>query len=109
MSKMAKNILEERVSYISNLIKLRPNNMKITDSKGRWGACNSNGNISFNFRVVMLEPAVIDYVIVHELCHLIEMNHSKKFWGIVNSFLPNASELKHKIKDYGFLLGLYQK
>ena len=105
--KMAKNTLEERLNYISNLIKLRPNNMKITDSKGRWGACNSKGNISFNFRVVMLEPAVIDYVIVHELCHLIEMNHSKKFWNLVNSFLPNAPELKQKIKDYGFLLELF--
>ncbi len=106
--KTAKSILEERINYISGLIKIRPNSMKITDSKGRWGACNSRGNISFNFRVVMLEPAVIDYVIVHELCHLIEMNHSKKFWNIVNSFLPNAPELKEKIKEYSFLLTLFQ-
>ena len=105
--KTAKNILEERVNYISNLVKLQPNSIKITDSKGRWGACNSKGNISFNFRVVMLEPAVIDYVIVHELCHLVEMNHSKKFWSLVNSFLPNAPELKNKIKEYGFLLSLF--
>ena len=105
--KTARKILEERIDYISNLIKLQPNALKITDSKGRWGACNSKGNISFNFRVVMLEPAVIDYVIVHELCHLIEMNHSKKFWNIVNSFLPNAQELKNKIKEYSFLLGLF--
>lgn len=105
--KMAKSTLEERINYISGLIKIYPKSMKITDSKGRWGACNSKGNISFNFRVIMLEPAVIDYVIVHELCHLIEMNHSKKFWNIVNSFLPNAPELKEKIKEYSFLLTLF--
>ena len=105
--KTAKKILEDRVEYISSIIKLKPNILKISDSKGRWGACNSKGTISLNFRVVMLEPAVIDYVIVHELCHLIEMNHSKKFWNIVNSFLPNATELKQKIKEYSFLLGLF--
>lgn len=105
--KTAKNILEERVGYISNLIKLSPNSIRISDSKGRWGACNSKGNVSFNFRVVMLEPAIIDYVIVHELCHLVEMNHSKRFWNLVTSFLPNASTQKNKIKEFSFLLSLY--
>ena len=107
--KIAKNILEERLNYICGIIKLKPNNFRISDSKGRWGACNSRGSISFNFRVVMLPPAVIDYVIVHELCHLIEMNHSKKFWDLVNSFLPNTNSLKQKIKEYSFLLSLYNK
>ena len=105
--KTARSILEDRVKYISSIIKLKPNILKITDNKGRWGACNSKGTISLNFRVVMLEPAVIDYVIVHELCHLVEMNHSRKFWNLVNSFLPNASELKQRIKEYSFLLGLF--
>jgi len=105
--KMAKSILEERLKYISNLVKLAPNSMRISDSKGRWGACNSKGNVSFNFRVVMLEPAVIDYVIVHELCHLVEMNHSKRFWQLVYSFLPNAETQKEKIKEFNFLLSLY--
>jgi len=105
--KTAKNILEERVGYISNLIKLSPNSIRISDSKGRWGACNSKGNVSFNFRVVMLAPSIIDYVIVHELCHLVEMNHSKRFWNLVDSFLPNASTQKQKIKEFSFLLSLY--
>lgn len=105
--KYAKEILEQRLEYISNLMKIVPSAMKINDTKGRWGACNSRGVISFNFRVVMLEPSIIDYVIVHELCHLVEMNHSKKFWNLVYSFLPNAGAEKKKIKDYGFLLTLF--
>ncbi len=107
--KIAKNILEERLDYICKLIKLKPNAFRISDSKGRWGACNSKGNVSFNFRVVMLEPSVIDYVIIHELCHLVEMNHSKKFWNLVYSFLPNADIQKKKIKECSFLLTLYNK
>ncbi len=105
--KQAKTILEERVNYLSSILKLRPNTVRISDSKGRWGSCNSRGNISLNFRVIMLEPAVIDYVIVHELCHLVEMNHSKRFWNLVNSFLPSAPSAKNKIKEFGFLLGLF--
>lgn len=106
--KIAKNILEERIKYISNIIKITPKNIKINDTKGRWGACNNRGTISFNFRVVMLEPSIIDYVIIHELCHLVEMNHSRKFWNLVNSFLPSANVEKQKIKEYSFLLSLYK-
>lgn len=105
--KQAKIIIDERLNYLSSIMKLKPANVRISDSKGRWGACNSRGCISFNFRVIMLEPAIIDYVIVHELCHLVEMNHSKRFWGLVTNFLPNASVSKNKIKEYGFLLSLY--
>jgi len=107
--KTAKTILEERVNYLSKLLKLAPNNIRISDSKGRWGACNTKGMVSFNFRVIMLEPAVIDYVIIHELCHLIEMNHSKRFWNLVIGFMPNAPTQKQKIKDFSFLLSLYNE
>ncbi len=108
LKKYAKTILEERVNYLSNIMRITPTAMKINDTKGRWGACNSRGTISFNFRVVMLDPSIIDYVIVHELCHLIEMNHSKKFWNLVFSFLPSAKNTKEKIKEFGFLLTLYK-
>lgn len=105
--KIAKNTLENRLNYICSLVKLKPTSFRISDSKGRWGACNSKGTISFNYRVIMLPPSVIDYVIVHELCHLVEMNHSKKFWNLVYSFLPNTDVQKQKIKEYSFLLSLY--
>ena len=107
--KVAKQVLSERLAFVENKIKLKSNSFRIGDSKGRWGSCNSRGAICLNFRVLMLPPALIDYVIVHELCHLVEMNHSKNFWKLVNSFLPNVDKLKSAIKEYGFLLGLYNE
>lgn len=103
----AKQVLGDRLAFIENKIKLKSNMFKIGDSKGRWGACNSKGVVCLNWRVIMLPPGVIDYVIVHELCHLVELNHSKNFWRLVETFLPNASALKNQIKNYSFLLGLF--
>lgn len=105
--KVAKKILQDRLEFIESRIKLKSNLMKIGDSKGRWGSCNSRGTICFNFRVIMLPPKIIDYVIVHELCHLVEMNHSKKFWELVYKFLPSAEISRKEIKEYGFLLNLF--
>lgn len=105
--KIAKQILEDRLKFVESRIKLKSSLMRISDSKGRWGSCNSKGVITFNFRVIMLPPAIIDYVIIHELCHLVEMNHSKNFWKLVETFLPKAPELKMAIKEYGFLLSLF--
>lgn len=105
--KVAKQILSERLAFIESRIKLKSNSFRIGDSKGRWGSCNSRGAICLNFRVIMLPPALIDYVIVHELCHLVEMNHSKDFWNLVSTFLPNVDKLKKAIKEYGILLNLF--
>lgn len=107
--KVAKQVLQDRLAFIENKIKLKSSIMKITDSKGRWGSCNSRGVVCFNWRVVMLSPAIIDYVIIHELCHLVEMNHSKHFWELVNSFLPNTPKLKEELREYGFLLNLFNE
>ena len=105
--KAAKEILTNRLKFIASKIKLYPKEVKIGDSKGRWGSCNSNDTIILNFRVIMLPPAIIDYVLVHELCHLKEMNHSKRFWDLVGSILPTYEKAKKSIKEYGFLLSLY--
>ena len=106
--KKAKEIISKRVAYIKSIMHIEPKAIKITNSRGRWGACNSNKNISFNWRIIMLSPACIDYVIVHELCHLVEMNHSKRFWTLVETFLPNYNDLRAQKKEYGFLLDMYR-
>ncbi len=105
--KAAGSVLSDRILFIGNKIGLLPKEIKIGDSKGRWGSCSSSGTIILNFRVLMLPPAIIDYVLIHELCHLKEMNHSKRFWELVAKFLPTFDKAKKAIKEYGFLLSLY--
>lgn len=106
--KIAKEILSDRLAFLEKQVKLKSQVLRIGDSKGRWGSCNSKGVICLNFRVIMLPPQIIDYVIIHELCHLVHMNHSKNFWALVEKFLPKAPELKQAIKEYGFLLSLFE-
>lgn len=107
--KTAKNMLENRINFLATQFKLSPTAFKITDSKGRWGSCNSKGLICINFRAIMLPPQIIDYILVHELCHLVEMNHSKKFWELVMQFYNKAKLARQALKEYGFLLDLYKR
>ena len=106
--KKAKEVLTKRLLYIKSLMRIEPKSISYSNSKGRWGACNSHGKITLNWRVIMLPPNCIDYVIVHELCHLIEMNHSSRFWNLVQTFLPNYAESRNQLKEFGFLLELYR-
>lgn len=73
----------------------------IRDQKTRWGSCSQTGTLSFNYRLMMAPPEVIDYVIVHELCHLTHMNHSQAFWNKVAGILPDYAERKHWLKMHG--------
>ena len=106
--RQAKQVFAERINYLQQVMKIEPKSVKLSNSSGRWGACNSRGSITLNWRVVMLSPECIDYVLVHEMCHLVEMNHSKRFWNLVATFLPNFNDLRKNIKNYGFLLELYR-
>ena len=107
VKKLAKKVLEERLQFIETRTGLKSTSLKIGNSRGRWGSCNSYGNIILNFRVIMLPPEIIDYVIVHELCHLIELNHSRQFWENVARLLPNYELHRKNIKEYGFLLNMF--
>lgn len=73
----------------------------VRDQKRRWGSCSSDGVLRFNWRLAMLHPDLLDYVVVHELSHLEVMNHSPKFWAAVEKRLPNARDLRRRIKDEG--------
>ena len=73
----------------------------IRNQKTRWGSCSQTGTLSFNYRLMMAPPAVIDYVIVHELCHLTHMNHSKDFWNKVALVMPDYTTHKKWLKDHG--------
>lgn len=71
----------------------------IRDQKSRWGSCSRKGNLNFNYKLLFLPPELQDYIIVHELCHLRELNHSKRFWALVAAALPEYNDLRKKLKN----------
>lgn len=89
--KQAKSYIPERTAELAARYGFADELQKVTikGQKTRWGSCSSNGNLNFNWRLMMTPPEAIDYVIVHELCHLREMNHSARFWAWVAEFCPN--------------------
>ena len=95
----AKNYFTERVEYYSRIMKVSPSSVKITSAKTRFGSCNSRGNICFSYRLMLFPIEARDYVVVHELAHLYEMNHSKQFYRIVASVMPDYMERKKLLKN----------
>ena len=73
--------------------------ISIRNQRTRWGSCSKRGNLNFNHRIVGLAPELVDYVVVHELCHLAELNHSKQFWKLVEQTMPNYNELRKELKQ----------
>lgn len=99
-------IVKERLENYSLQLKAAPIKVVIKNQKTMWGSCSQKGNINLNWRLVMAPVEIIDYVIVHELCHLKVMNHSKEFWNLVASTLPNFHESKNWLKINGNRLAI---
>lgn len=100
LKQKAEDYIPARVKYLSNKVEVKPNKIKIKEQKTRWGSCSSNGNIALNYKLMRFNKKVIDYVIIHELCHIREMNHSKRFWDLVSSFMPDYQIYKKQLKIY---------
>ena len=93
--------IPKRVSYFAKQIGVTYGKIKIRNQKTRWGSCSSKGNLNFNCLLMLTPPEVIDYVVVHELCHRKEMNHSRVFWVEVEKVLPNYKEQVKWLKENG--------
>lgn len=93
-------VLEHRVSYYASLMKVDYGRITIRNQKTRWGSCSSAGNLNFNWRLSLLPEPLCDYVIVHELAHRLEMNHSARFWMQVAQILPDYKERRRLLKAY---------
>jgi predicted metal-dependent hydrolase len=96
--KLAKSYLSGRTFQIADVMKVSPSSVKINGAVKRWGSCSSKKSINFSWRLVLAEDETIDYVIVHELAHLTEMNHGAGFWKIVETVFPEHKKQKDKLK-----------
>lgn len=102
----AKEYIPKRVAFFANELGVTYGTVTIRDQKTRWGSCSSKGNLSFNWRLILAPPKVLDYVVVHELCHRKEMNHSSRFWTLVESIMPDYRDHRKWLKENGGKLTL---
>ena len=98
--KKAQHYLSERVDFYASMLKLTSGGMRITSAESRWGSCSAANSLSFTFRLMMAPPQVIDYVVVHELMHIREKNHSSKFWALVIEVIPDYKKLRRWLRDH---------
>jgi predicted metal-dependent hydrolase len=97
----ATRLIRGKADRLSGRLGLTYNRLVIRGQKTRWGSCSHKGNLSFNWKLIMVPEPVIDYVIVHELAHLKEMNHTKRFWELVGKHCPQWREQRKWLRDHG--------
>lgn len=100
----ARKVLATKTAFWASAIKVNPKRISIKDQKTRWGSCSSRGNINYNWRIIMSPPEVIDYLVVHELCHLRIPNHSESFWQEVKKFSPLFKQHRTWLRQNGRML-----
>jgi predicted metal-dependent hydrolase len=96
--------LRVKTNKISKLIGVSPNRICVKSYKSRWGSCSNRGVISFNWKIIMAPPAIVEYVIIHELCHLKHLNHSKTYWNLVARVIPDFRQRRKWLKVNGLQL-----
>jgi predicted metal-dependent hydrolase len=101
LRKQAREAIYARVVERSREMRRRPGRIYIMDQRTKWGGCSRRGNLSFNWRLVMAPPPVLDYIVVHELAHLVEPRHSTRFWLIVRSFCHDYQHYKTWLQQNG--------
>jgi predicted metal-dependent hydrolase len=94
----ARRLVKERLGVFCGIYNLKYGRVAIRNTKSRWGSCSTKGNLNFNYRIIFLPPHLADYLIVHELCHLKEFNHSVRFWNLVSLALPDFKKLRKDLK-----------
>lgn len=99
--KLAKQVIPEKVAYYARIMNVNYGRIAIRKQRSRWGSCSREGNLNFNCLLMMAPPEVLDYVVVHELSHRLEMNHSPRFWAQVERILPDYKRPRKWLKENG--------
>ncbi len=97
----ALSVIPDKVKYYAEIMGVTYGRITIRNQKTRWGSCSSKGNLNFNCLLMLMPDKVLDYVVVHELCHLKQMNHSKKFWKEVERYMPDYQNYKKWLNENG--------
>ena len=100
----ARAAIESRVAHWAPLVGVRPRRVSVRDARTRWGSCSAQGSLSFSWRLSLAPVEVLDYVVVHELAHLHELNHSKRFWDHVRRHCPEHKERRRWLRENGAAL-----
>lgn len=93
----ARKLVHEKLEHWNSFYNFTYNKVAIRSQRTRWGSCSSKGNLNFNYKIIFLSPELQDYLIVHELCHLQEMNHGPNFWSLVEKTIPDGRKLGKSI------------
>ncbi len=107
LKKGAEDKLETVLKQWASVMKLSYGEFFLTQARKKWGSCDNKKRIRLNFRLIMLPEDCINYVCIHELSHLLHLNHSQKFWNTVAKYMPNYKIIKKQMKDYSFTLQLF--
>jgi len=102
--KKAEEVIRDRLDFFNEHYGFRFNRVTMRDQKSRWGSCSRLRNLNFNWRLIMAPIEIIDYVVVHELCHLKEMNHSPRYWALVAQTLPEHKKFRKWLRENHYLL-----
>ena len=94
----ARAVIPERVKYYSSIMGVAPERVRINHAKTRFGSCSSKGNLNFSCRVMAYSEKAVDYVVIHELAHLLYMNHSREFWKVVEKYMPDYKIARQELK-----------
>lgn len=106
LSRLALARIRERLDEYAPRLNVKYGRVAIRDQKSRWGSCSAKHNLNFNWKLIMAPPEALEYVVIHELCHLIEFNHSPRFWNLVKSQQPEYEAWKKWLKLHGSELGV---
>ncbi len=106
LSRLALERIREQLEIYAPRLAVRYGRVTIRDQRSRWGSCSAKHNLNFNWKLIMAPPQVLEYVVIHELCHLIEFNHSARFWRLVESQMPEYEAWKKWLKLHGAELGV---
>jgi len=94
----ARRLVIDRLEYFNHFYNFKYQRISIRDQRTRWGSCSRTGNLNFSYRLSELSPAAADYIIVHELCHLSEFNHSARFWALVAKTMPDYKLRRRELR-----------